>query len=234
MLTVIIPVYNELNTLEKILKKIFNVKKIKKKIIIVDDGSSDGTRELLKNKISKNKNIFKIIYHKKNMGKGAAINSAKKFIGNGFVIIQDADLEYNPKDYYKILNVLRNRKHKVVYGSRVLGKSRYLDDKKTKTYRIFANHVLTIFSNIINNQNLTDAHTCYKAFDAKLFKKISLREKGFSFCPEITTKISNLKIDIKELKISYMPRSYDQGKKISFIDGFDALWTIIKYKYFKK
>ena len=234
MLTIIIPVYNEINTLEKILKKILIVKKIKKKIIIVDDGSTDGTRELLKKKISKDKNIFKIIYHKNNMGKGAAINSAKKYIGKKFVIIQDADLEYNPKDYNKILEILQKRKHKAVYGSRVLGKNRYLDDKKTKTYRIFANHVLTIFSNIINNQRLTDAHTCYKAFDAKLFKKITLREKGFSFCPEITTKISNLKIDIKEVKINYMPRSYDQGKKISFIDGFDALWTIIKYKYFKK
>ncbi len=234
MLTIIIPVYNEINTLEKILKKNLIVKKIKKKIIIVDDGSTDGTRELLKKKISKDKNIFKIIYHKNNMGKGAAINSAKKYIGKKFVIIQDADLEYNPKDYNKILEILQKRKHKAVYGSRVLGKNRYLDDKKTKTYRIFANHVLTIFSNIINNQRLTDAHTCYKAFDAKLFKKITLREKGFSFCPEITTKISNLKIDIKEVKINYMPRSYDQGKKISFIDGFDALWTIIKYKYFKK
>lgn len=228
MLSVIIPVYNEVKTIEKIVKKITKIKKFKKQIIIVDDGSTDGTTEKLK-LIKKKYKINKIIFCKKNKGKGHAIKIAKKIISEKFTIIQDADLEYNPKDYIKILNELKRKKFKAVYGSRVLGSSRYFSNNFTSIIRVFANHMLTIASNIINSQNLTDAHTCYKAFDTKLFKKLKLNENGFSFCPEVTTKISNLNLKITEVKIDYNGRSYLEGKKISFLDGFDALFTLIKY-----
>jgi len=231
MLTIIIPVYNELKTIDKIVQKIINLKNLKKQIIIVDDGSNDGTTKKLQ-KLSKNKKIDKIIFNKINKGKGFAIRAAQRFIKGKFVIIQDADLEYNPKDYLKILRVLEKRKFKVVYGSRVLNTNRYRNNNFTSVIRVFANHFLTIFSNFINNQKLTDAHTCYKAFDAKIFKKIKLQERGFAFCPEVNTKISNLNFKIFEVKISYDGRTFKEGKKISLIDGFEALIAIIKYKYF--
>ena len=231
MLTIIIPVYNELKTIDKIVQKILNLKNLKKQIIIVDDGSNDGTTKKLQ-KLSKNKKIDKIIFNKINKGKGFAIRAAQRFIKGKFVIIQDADLEYNPKDYLKILRVLEKRKFKVVYGSRVLNTNRYRNNNFTSVIRVFANHFLTIFSNFINNQKLTDAHTCYKAFDAKIFKKIKLQERGFAFCPEVNTKISNLNFKISEVKISYNGRTFKEGKKISLIDGFEALIAIIKYKYF--
>ena len=232
MLSIIIPVFNEIKTIDKILKKIHKIKSINKQIIIVDDGSTDGTTE----KIKKNKNkynIDKIIYCRNNKGKGHAIRLAQKYIKKKFVIIQDADLEYNPKDYQKILNVLRKKEYKVVYGSRVLGTNRYLNNSFTSNIRVLANHILTFTSNLINKQKLTDAHTCYKAFDSSIFKKIILRENGFSFCPEITTKISNLNIKIFEVKISYKGRNYNEGKKISFSDGFEAIYVLFKYKLLK-
>ena len=233
MLSIIIPVYNEVQTIEKIVLKIKKIKDIKKQIIIVDDGSTDGTSEKLKDIKLKFK-IDKIIFSKKNKGKGHAIRLAQKKIAQKFTIIQDADLEYNPKDYHKILRVLKKKKYKVVYGSRILNTNHFAKNNFTSNIRLFANHVLTITSNIINSQNLTDAHTCYKAFDSNVFKKLNLCENGFSFCPEVTTKISNLGLNIFEVKISYNGRDYKSGKKISFMDGFDALWTLIKYKIIKQ
>ena len=132
----------------------------------------------------------------------------------------------------RFCEVLKKTKFKVVYGSRVLNTNRYRNNNFTSVIRVFANHFLTIFSNFINNQKLTDAHTCYKAFDAKIFKKIKLQERGFAFCPEVNTKISNLNFKISEVKISYNGRTFKEGKKISLIDGFEALIAIIKYKYF--
>ena len=230
MLSVIIPVYNEKQTINLIINKVLDIKTIKKQIIIVDDGSTDGTTKILK-KISKK--INRIIFSKKNKGKGHAIRLGQKFIKGNYTIIQDADLEYNPKDYNKILKLLKKKNNKVVYGSRVLNTKRYKNNNFTSNIRVFANHVLTVLSNIVNQQNLTDAHTCYKAFDSKLFKKINLIENGFSFCPEITTKISNLNIKIHEIKISYKGRSFNEGKKISLKDGFGAIKTLFKYKFFK-
>lgn len=229
MLSIIIPVYNEVKTIDKVIFKIKKLSKIKKQIIIVDDGSTDGTTNRLK-KLKKQFKIDNIIFCKENKGKGHAIKLGKKKIKQKFTIIQDADLEYNPKDYLKILKVLMKNKYRVVYGSRVLNTKRYSNNNFTSNIRVFANHALTIVSNLINSQNLTDAHTCYKAFDTKVFRKINLKENGFSFCPEVTTKVSNLKLQIFEVKISYRGRDYKSGKKISFIDGFAALWTLIKYK----
>ena len=227
-LSIIIPVYNEKHTIQKILNKIYNLKNLKKEIIVVNDASSDGTEEILnRNK----KKITHLMHHKKNLGKGAAIQTAKKFIKGDVVIIQDADLEYDPGDYMKLLNLI-TKGHNVVYGSRVLGKKRYMLKNFSSTLRIFYNHILTIISNILNNQNLTDAHTCYKMFKTNIFLKTQLKEKDFSFCPEITTKIGLKKIKIKEVPIKYFGRSYDEGKKINFIDGIKALITLFKYRFF--
>ena len=228
-LSIIIPVYNEKNTIEELLNKIYLLKDIKKEIIVVDDASNDGSINILK----KNKNkITKLIYHKKNLGKGAAIRSAQKFVKGNVVIIQDADLEYDPMDYYKLLRFV-NKGYKVVYGSRVLGKNRYLLKNFSSITRIFFNHILTIISNLLNNQRLTDAHTCYKMFTSDIFLKIILKENDFSFCPEITTKIGLKKIKIKEVPINYSGRNYDDGKKIRLIDGIKAITTLIKYRFLK-
>ena len=227
-LTIIIPIFNEEKFLSKLLDLVLSQKlNVAKEIIAVDDCSIDQTKNILENYKHK---INHIIYHDKNSGKGAAIQSALKVCTGDIIIIQDADLEYDPNDYQKLINPILAGKTKVVYGSRVLNKKRYSENSFTSLFRVFANHVLTIFSNILNNQNLTDAHTCYKVFHKEVLKDIKLKEKGFSFCPEITTKISNLNIDIHEVPISYSGRSYLDGKKIKFSDGIEAIKSIIKYK----
>jgi len=228
-LSIIIPVYNEKKTIKKILNKIHKLTDIKKEVIVVDDASCDGSTNILK----KNKDkINKLIHHKKNLGKGAAIRSAQKFVKGNIVIIQDADLEYDPRDYYKLLHFI-NKGYKVVYGSRVLGKNRYLLKNFSSIMRIFFNHILTIISNLLNNQKLTDAHTCYKMFVSDIFLKIKLNENDFSFCPEITTKIGLKKIKIKETSIKYKGRNYDEGKKIRLVDGLKAIITLFKYRFLK-
>ena len=187
-LSILIPVYNEIKTIEKIIQKVKEQEIRKIQIIVVDDGSTDGTREFLKKSLFKK--VDKIIYHKKNKGKGAAIRSAQKKVIGDIVIIQDADLEYDPKDYKKLIKPIILGQTSVVYGSRVLKKKRYNSKSFISLYRIFFNHMLTILSNTLNNQKLTDAHTCYKVFDAKLFKNLELKEDDFAFCPEVTSKVS--------------------------------------------
>jgi len=231
MLTIIVPVYNEKKFIRVLLKKLIKIIKIKKQIIIIDDGSSDGTTEILKKEFLNNKSISKIIFHKKNSGKGSAIRSAQRFIKGDLVVIQDADLEYNPKDIIKIYNFIKKNQIDVVYGSRVLNKNKYQNTKNfTHLVRIWGNVFLTLVSNLINNQNLTDAHTCYKMIRARLFKKLNLREKGFAFCPEVTTKLSKMNCKIYEVSISYNGRTYNDGKKITSIDGLIALVSLIKYR----
>ena len=228
-LTIIIPVYNEIKTIEKLIKKILKIN-IKKQLIIVDDGSSDGTELILK----KYKNrIDKLIFHKKNLGKGAAIKSGQKYVSGKYIGIQDADLEYDPRDLKKIVNEMNKRDLQVMYGSRVLKKNKFKNTQNfTHIVRIWGNIFLTKASNFLNKQKLTDAHTCYKIFDSRIFKKIKLKEKGFSFCPEITTKISMMNINIEEFPINYIGRTYEQGKKITAFDGLDALYVLAKYRYF--
>ena len=228
--TIIIPVYNEKNFINKIIKKINENFYFEKQIIIIDDFSSDGTRELIK----KIKNIDKKIYHKKNMGKGAAIRSAIPYIKGNIVAIQDADLEYNPKDLNKLVKIMVSNNLRIIYGSRVLNKKRYNSDLFISNFRIFGNHILTIISNLLNNQKLTDAHTCYKVFRSEIFFKLNLKESDFAFCPEVTTKISLLNEEIIEVPISYKGRTLEEGKKIHFYDAIRALITILKYRYFVK
>ena len=232
-ISIIIPVYNEKKTIIKLLTKVKRLKNINKQIIVIDDGSTDGSSELIKSRFNE-KNV-KLIFHKYNRGKGAAIKSAIKYIYGDIVLIQDADLEYDPNDYYKLLEPFKKTNVKVVYGSRVLKKKRYSIKKSFPTnFRVFANHILTIFSNVINRQNLTDAHTCYKLFNSELFKKLQLSENDFAFCPEVTTKISNLNLSIFEVPISYNGRGYDEGKKIGISDAFRVFSVILKYKFFKR
>lgn len=229
-LSIIIPCYNEKQTIEKIVNKILKVN-IKKEIIIVDDSSNDGTSNIIKT--IKKSNIKKI-FHKKNLGKGAAIKTAKKHISGDIILIQDADLEYFPSDYIRLLNPIISKKSKVVYGSRVLGRSQNNNSKFTSNIRILGNFLLTKLSNFINNQNLTDAHTCYKVFDKKIFKKITLKELDFRFCPEVTCKISNLNEKIIEVPIKYNGRSIKNGKKIRLKDAFLAVICLIKYGILSK
>ena len=229
MLSIIIPVYNEINTIEKIIDRVNKVNFISKEVILVDDCSTDGTKSLIKNKLYTK--VQKVIYHEYNQGKGAAIRSAQKIINGNIVLIQDADLEYSPEDYEILLKPILDKKFQVVYGSRVLGRNRYKVSDFSSVRRVFFNHLLTILSNILNKQKLTDAHTCYKVFESELFKKIDLKEKRFGFCPEVTTKISKLGYKIKEIPISYKGRSFEEGKKIGLIDGFDAIKCLIKYKF---
>ncbi len=231
-LSIIIPCFNESKTIGKILKKILNQKYIKKQIIIVDDNSSDNSLEIIK---KYSKNIDKIILHKKNKGKGACIISAKKYIKGDAVIIQDGDLEYDPKDYKKLYDPIFKKQYKVVYGSRVLGKkfNRIKKNFDLPNIRVLGNFILTKISNIINNQSLTDAHTCYKVFDSELFKSLKLKENDFAFCPEVTSLISKKKIKIFEVPISYKGRSVAEGKKIKFRDAIRALQVLLKTNVLK-
>ena len=228
--TIIIPVFNEKNYIDKIIKKVKSNVYFNKQIIVVDDCSSDGTRKIIK----KIKNIDKIIFHKRNLGKGAAIKSAIPYIKGNIVAIQDADLEYNPADLNKLIKIMISKDIRVIYGSRVLNKKRYNSDMFISNFTTFGNHVLTIISNFLNNQKLTDAHTCYKVFKSDIFMKLNLQENDFAFCPEVTTKISLLNESIKEVPISFKGRTVVEGKKIQFYDAIRALITILKYKYFVK
>lgn len=232
LVSIIIPCFNEIKTLEKIIERIIAQKSINKEIILINDGSTDGTKELIEKKLSDKCNV--IINHETNLGKGAAIKSGIEKTNGQIILIQDADLEYDPNDYKKIIDQIIYNKKLVVYGSRVLNKKRYKNKNFTSIYRIFFNHILTIISNIINNQKLTDAHTCYKAFHKTVINQINLEEDDFSFCPEITTKISKLGYKIEEVEISYQGREYKEGKKIKFYDGVKALYVLIKYRFLRK
>ena len=232
LLTVIIPCYNEKNNIEKILKKITE-NNFSQQIILVDDFSTDGTRDIINSKLLTK--LDKVIFHKQNLGKGAAIKSAMDFISGEIVIIQDADLEYDPKEYNILIKPIIQNQTNVVYGSRVLNKKNYSGNLTIPQHlRVIGNKILTFISNIFNNQKLTDAHTCYKVFKKETFMKLNIQTKDFAFCPEVTTKLSKLNENIIEVPITYKGRSYEEGKKIKFRDFFIAIFTIIKFKFFKK
>jgi len=223
-LSIIIPVYNESKTILKILDKIKKVKiPVKKEIIIVDDSSKDGTRKILKKIKSKN---IKIYFHNKNLGKGSAIKTGIKNSTGDLIIIQDADLEYNPFEYGKLIKPILEKKTRVVYGSRFLN-----NNKKIYHRYYFGNKSLSFLTSIIYFTKITDMETCYKVFDANLIKNINFKSKRFDFEPEITSKLLKKNIKIMEVPISYFPRRKSEGKKIRFKDGIIALFTLIKYRF---
>ena len=230
-LTIIIPCYNEEKTIKQLINKILALHSIKKQIIVIDDCSTDNSFNIINSFKSKDLLILK---NEKNLGKGGSINVAKEYIEGDIVAIQDADLEYDPNDLPKLMEPIINSETQVVYGSRVLGK-KYFENIQNFShwFRIIGNIFLTKLSNLINKQSLTDAHTCYKVFNRKIFSKINLEEKNFNFCPEVTTKISKLKIKIIEKPISYTGRRYSEGKKIKSSDGLRAIITLIKYRFLK-
>ena len=225
VVSVIIPCYNEADTLKTVIGKVRDCG-LKTQIIVVDDGSTDGSRELLRGELRDS--VDKILFHKKNMGKGAALRHGFQAATGDLVIVQDADLEYDPKEFNKLIEpfITGNRDADVVYGSRYLRGNRYRVDG---FWHEFGNKVLTILSNIFSDLSLTDMETCYKMFRREVIQSIDLREDRFGFEPEVTAKLAKGKYRIYEIPITYHPRTFEQGKKIGLKDAFRALYCIIRY-----
>ena len=225
-ITIIIPCYNEINFLEIITQRVLDTKIPNKQIIIVDDFSTDGTKELLKNKIEPL--VDKIIYHEKNMGKGACIKSAIQFIEGDIVIIQDADLEYNPSDHEKLVKLMIDSDADVVYGTRFSKGTKNSNLNLYLTNRI-ANFLLTALTNLLTGLKITDMETGLKCFRRKAIQSINLIENRFGFEPEVTIKLAKKKFKFEETDITYYARTFKDGKKIRAKDGVIALFCIIKY-----
>lgn len=234
-LSIIIPVFNESKTITILLNKIKEVKllsNITKDIIVIDDGSSDNTYSIINNYIDDNKDLnIRLLSHKTNKGKGAALHCGIKIAKGEFLIIQDADLEYDPEEYNLLLKPILKGVADVVYGSRFKGSNPH---RILFFWHSIGNKFLTLLSNFFTNLNLSDMESCYKIFDTKTLQSIRLHEKGFGFEPEVTAKISKIpNIRIYEVGISYYGRTYAEGKKINWKDGFHAIFCIIKYGLFK-
>jgi glycosyltransferase involved in cell wall biosynthesis len=224
--SVVIPVFNEIDTIEEIVSRVQSVA-LDKEIIIVDDYSTDGTRERLK-EIVKNQENVKAFYHNCNRGKGAALRTGFDFVSGDVVIIQDADLEYDPREYPELLEPILDGRADVVYGSRFLsGPHRVL-----LFWHYVGNRFLTLLCNVMTNINLSDMETCYKVFKSEVLKGIVLKSNRFGFEPEFTIKIAKMKFRIYEVPISYSGRTYDQGKKITWKDGLVAIYTILRFCFF--
>lgn len=224
-LSIIIPAYNEKGTIREILKMIDEVDVgADKEVIVIDDGSIDGTADILIDY----RDRYKIIFHDRNRGKGAAIRTGLESATGDYIVIQDADLEYDPNDLKKMLSHAMDKNAEVVYGSRRLGKRK----SPTAGWSYYLGGIfLTYVTNFLYGTRITDEATCYKMISKKVMDKIELSSVGFEFCPEITAKIARLKIPIEEVSISYNPRSKKEGKKIKKIrDGSIAIWTLIKHR----
>jgi len=221
--SIIVPVYNEERTIRELIRRLKEVP-MEKEIIIVDDGSTDGTKEILRG--IKDPEI-RIISLPHNFGKGAAIRAALPYVQGEAVVIQDADLEYNPSELPTLLKPILEGKESVVYGSRFLrGRPRM------HPLNFIANKILALTASLLLGRRLTDEATCYKAFKTHLLKSLDLKCKGFEFCPEVTAKIGRRGIRIREIPISYIPRTKKEGKKVNWKDGFKALYTLFKYRFF--
>lgn len=230
-LSVIIPVYNEKETIEEIIRQVKLVA-LDKEIIIIDDASTDGTKKILKTmekKLNTNdeRNKIKIIYRERRQGKGSAIRRGLEEVSGDIVIIQDADLEYEPQDYYKLVQPIIEGKTDIVYGSRISGAY------KKKSYSSFylGGRFLSFLASVLYDAHITDEPTCYKVFRGEVIKSINLKCKRFEFCPEITAKVRKKGYRIYEVPIHYYPRSIEEGKKINWKDGLQAIWTLIKYRF---
>jgi len=226
-LTVVIPVYNEVDTLLHLIDRVQEVA-LDKEIVLVDDCSTDGTRDLLR-KTTFPGNV-RVLYHERNQGKGAALRTGFTAAAGDVVIIQDADLEYDPQEYPKLLKPIVEGRADVVFGSRFAGGETH---RVLYFWHFMGNKFLTLCSNAFTNLNLTDMETCYKVFRRDVLKKITVEENRFGFEPEITAKIAKMRLRIYEVGISYDGRTYEEGKKIGWKDGVRALWCIVKYNWFR-
>jgi len=226
LLSVIIPCYNERDTIEKIIQSVIQSPYPNKEIVIVDDCSTDGTRDILHNNISKLDTDVKVLYHDRNSGKGAALRTGIAAADGDIFIVQDADLEYDPNEFPLILAPILEGKADVVYGSRFMGGQ---PRRVVYFWHRVGNGVLTLLSNMFTNLNLTDMETCYKAFKREVIQSIQIEEDRFGFEPEITSKIARLNCRVFEVGISYYGRTYEEGKKIGWKDGVSALICIVKY-----
>jgi len=222
-LSVIMPCYNEKETIEEIVAQVLDVG-LAYEILIVDDGSTDGTRDILP---ALESDIVKVILHERNQGKGAAVSTGFRNATGDVFIIQDADLEYDPRDYPALIRPIQEGRAKVVYGSRFLGGPR----KTMFFWNMVANKFLTLVTNILYNTILSDMETCYKVFRADVVQDINIRSRRFDFEPEITAKVLKKHIRIYEVPISYNGREWDEGKKIRWYDGPIALWTLFRYRF---
>lgn len=228
--SIVIPIYNEKKTLEELLKVVEKAtlpKEITREIILVDDYSTDGTRDILK-KLEKK---YKVFYHRKNKGKGAALRTGFENATGDIIIIQDADLEYDPREYVKLLSPILENKADIVYGSRFMGGKPH---RVLLYWHSWGNKTLTWMSNMFTNLNLTDMETCYKVFTKEVLKKVlpKLKSNRFGFEPEFTARVSKARFRIFEIGISYYGRTYDEGKKIGWKDGAAAFWHIIRFNLF--
>ena len=224
-LSVIMPTYNEAGTLKEIIEKVKDVP-IDKEIIVVNDGSTDSSKDVLSE--FEHDPIVHVVHHDQNHGKGMAIRTGRKHVTGDIVIIQDADLETNPSDYLHLVKPILDKKTKVVYGSRLLGNK---VEYSWKYY--FGGRFVTWVANILYGQNITDEPACYKVFDSELFSSIPLECERFEFCPEVTAKVSRMGHKIVELPMEYYPRDRSEGKKLQVFDGIEAVWTLIRYKFWK-
>lgn len=224
-LSVVLPVHNEKNTIEQIIAKVKAVPFIDKEIILVDDASKDGTTDILR-RIQTEQPDLKIYFREKNAGKGAALRDGFKQTTGDYVIVQDADLEYDPQEYTKLVRALGEQRVQVVYGSRFSG-----NYKDMSNLHYLGNKLLTLLTNILFGVMLTDMETCYKLIPGNFARKIIIRSDRFNFEPEITAKILKSKMRIAEVPISYKGRSFSEGKHITWRDGLSALWTLLKYRF---
>ena len=224
--SVIIPCFNEKNTISKIIEKVQNANVSLKEIILVDDLSTDGTREILE---QIDNPIIKIFFHTKNQGKGAALRTGFTNVNGDICIIQDADLEYDPKEYIKLIKPIIDNKADVVFGSRFKGGAAH---RVVYFWHRVGNGFLTLLSNLFTDINLSDMETCYKVFRKDVIQSIKIKENRFGFEPEITAKVAKMKLRIYEVGISYYGRTYSEGKKITWRDGIRAIYCIVRYNLF--